>query len=102
MIEYRPVPISFSSKKLPQTQERDYSFDRELFAAYLAVLNFIYLIEGRDTLLHPSHKSSSRNITRHLELNLDIQQRHLNFINDYVTDVSPLVGHENTDADYLP
>ena len=56
VINGNPVTIGFFSKKLTTTPTRYSTFDRELLAAYLSVLHFRHLIEGREVLLLTDHK----------------------------------------------
>ena len=54
-----PVPIGFYSKKLSENQRKYSTSDRELLAAYQAVLNFKPQIEGRNVTLFSDHKPLS-------------------------------------------
>ena len=56
MIDGSPVPITFFSKKLSDPQKKYSAFDRELLAAYMAVLHFKELLEGRTVVLCTDHK----------------------------------------------
>ena len=56
IVERNPISVRFFSKKLTQTHTRYSTFDRELLAAYLSLLHFHHLIEGRQVLLLTDHK----------------------------------------------
>ena len=57
IIEGVPTPVDFFSKKYTETQARYSTFDRELLAAYLAVLHFRDFIEGREVILFTDQKA---------------------------------------------
>ena len=56
MVDSRPTPLGFFSKKLSDVQKTYSTYDRELLAAYLAVLHFKSLIDGHDVTLFLDHK----------------------------------------------
>ena len=101
MLDSRPAPLGFYSKKLSDTQ-RDYSvYDKELLAAYLAVHHFKTLIDGHSVTLFLDHKPivsafRSRSIAKS-----DRQQRQLSFISEYVSSVEYIRGDNNIVADCL-
>lgn len=101
MIDNQPIPIGFFSKKLSQTQQKYSTFDRELLAAYLAVLHFKHLIEGRNVMLLTDHKPLCSAFKSQSSLKSDRQQRHLCFISEYVNDISHIRGSQNIVADCL-
>ena len=101
MIDGQPVPIGFFSKKLSQTQQKYSTFDRELLAAYLAVLHFKPQIEGRNVLLLTDHKPLCSAFKSQSSLKSDRQQRHLCIITEYVGDISHIKGSQNIVADFL-
>lgn len=51
-----PHVVSFFSKKLSEQQQKYSTFDRELLAAYLAVLHFRHIIQGGRPTLFTDHK----------------------------------------------
>lgn len=101
MIDGESIPIAFFSKKLSQTEQRYSTFDRELLAAYLSVLRFKHLIEGKDVMLLTDHKPLCNAFKSRTPSKSDRQQRHLSFIIEYVTDVSYIRGDKNVVADCL-
>ena len=50
------APLAFYSKKLSSTKSRYSAFDRELFAAYSALLRFQFLKEGKEFIFFTDHK----------------------------------------------
>lgn len=95
------VPLGMFSKKLTRTQSRYSTFDRELLAAYLSVLHFRELIEGRHTTLFTDHKPLMQTLQNAKEGHSDRNQRYLSIVSEYITDVQYVRGEENVVADAL-
>ena len=81
MIGPNAVPIGFFSKKLSQAQTKYSAFDRELLAAYLAVLHFRHQIECRHVVLMTDHKPLCSAFSSLKPAKSDRQQRHLALLN---------------------
>lgn len=101
IVDDKPVPIGFFSKKLTDTQKRYSTYDRELLAAYLSVIHFKPIIEGRNTTIFTDHKPLSTAFKSSNHAKSDRQQRHLSIISEYVSDVVYIRGHDNVVADCL-
>ena len=101
MIDNAPHPIAFFSKKLSQPQQALSTFDRELLAAFLAVLNFKLLIDGHHVTLFTDHKPIVSAFYSKNTSKSDRQQRQLSLISEYVDNVQYVRGHENVVADCL-
>lgn len=101
MVDNKPIPIGFFSKKLSQTQVRYSTFDRELLAAYMAVLHFRPYIEGRNVTLFTDHKPLKSAFVSKNPAKSDKQQRYLSLLTEYITDVQYIKGNENIVADCL-
>lgn len=101
MIDNKPVPIGFFSRKLSQTQTRYSTFDRELLAAFLAVLHFKPYIEGRNVTLFTDHKPLQSAFSSQQPAKSDRQQRHLSTLTEYISDVQYIRGDQNVVADCL-
>jgi cleavage and polyadenylation specificity factor subunit 1 len=52
-------PLALFKKKLEAVQSKFSAFNRELWAAYLAVPHFRFLLEGRQFMLWSNHKPLS-------------------------------------------
>ena len=101
MIDSIPHPVGFYSKKLSVTQRSYSTYDRELLAAYFAVIHFKPFIDGHSVDLFVDHKPlvsafHSKNVSKS-----DRQQRQLAFISEYVHDVKYIKGSNNVVADCL-
>lgn len=101
MVNNEPIPIGFYSCKLTQPQQRYSAFDRELLAAYNAVMHFKYQIEGREVLLITDHKPLCSAFKSLKPAKSDRQQRHLGLLTEYINDISFIKGNHNVVADCL-
>ena len=101
MVNEEPIPVGFFSKKLSQAQTKYSAFDRELLAAYLAVLHFKPLIEGHFVLLLTDHKPLCSAFKSTNPAKSDRQQRHLSLLTEYIADISHIKGSQNIVADCL-
>ena len=97
--EYRP--IAFFSKKLSECQQKYSAFDRELLAAYQAVLHFKQIIDGQQVHLFTDHKPLVSAFNSRSLAKSDRQQRHLGVLTEFVTDCLHIRGQENVVADTL-
>lgn len=96
-----PIPIGFFSKKLSAAQQKYATFDRELLAAYQAVLHFKPMIEGKTVTLFVDHKPLVSAYKSQNPAKSDRQQRHLSVIAEYVNDILYIRGDQNIVADCL-
>jgi cleavage and polyadenylation specificity factor subunit 1 len=94
-------PLSFYSKRLTSTEKSYSAFDRELLAAYLSVLHFRHLIEGRNVILHTDHKPLTSAFTSQNSSKTPRQQRHLSLLSEFVTSLEYIRGADNVVADAL-
>lgn len=94
-------PIAFFSKRLSTTQQTYSAFDRELLAAYLSVIHFKPLIEGRQVTLFTDHNPLVSSFYSQKPAQSDRQQRHLAILSEYVQAVIYIRGSENIVADTL-
>ncbi|XP_043212819.1 uncharacterized protein LOC122376896 [Amphibalanus amphitrite] len=95
----QPVPVGFFSKKLSDQQRRYSTYDRELLAAYLAVLHFRHLLEGRVVALFTDHRPLTTAFLSPQTAKSDRQQRHWSVISEYVSSVQYVRGADNVVAD---
>ena len=101
LVDGQARPISFFAKKL-STAEKAYSaFDRELLAAYRAVLHFKDKIEGRQIHLHTDHKPLVAAFYSTKPAKSDRQQRQLLVLSEYIASVTHIRGEDNVVADAL-
>ena len=101
IVEGNPIRIGFFSKKLTQTQMRYSTFDRELLAAYLSVLDSRHLIEGRQALLLTDHKPLCGAFYSLNPAKSDRQQRQLAILTEFFSDIEHVKGSQNIVADCL-
>lgn len=101
MMNGKPVPVAFYSKKLSAAQKAYSTYDRELLAAYLAVLHFRHMIEGRHVTLFTDHKPLTITFNSSQPAKTDRQQRYWTIITEYITGVHYISGGDNVVADCL-
>ena len=77
------------------------TFDRELLAAYLSVLHFRHLIEGRQVLLLTDHKPLCGTFYSLNPAKSDRQQRQLAILTEFISDIEHVKGSQNIIADCL-
>ena len=101
IIDSKPVSVGFYSKKLSSAQQKYFTFDRELLAAYLATLHFKHQIEGRNVILLTDHKPLCNSFHSPNPPKSDRQQRHLSLLSEFIADVVYIMGDQNIVADCL-
>ena len=101
IVDGQPIPLGFYSKKLTVSQQSWSTFDRELYAAFMAILHFKPDIEGRHVTLFTDHKPLIRAYRKQTPLNSDKQQRQMSIVSEYVADIVYIRGQDNIVADCL-
>ena len=101
IVEGQPLPVGFFSKKLSEQQRRYSTYDRELLAAYLAVLHFRHLLEGRHVVLYTDHRPLTTAYLSPHTAKSDRQQRHWSVVSEYIAAVKYVRGVDNVVADCL-
>lgn len=94
-------PLGFFSRKLNDTEKKYSAYDRELLAAYSAILYFRHMLEGRSFILYTDHKPLTFAFGRNIEKCSPRQTRQLDLIAQYTTDIRHISGTNNIVADAL-
>lgn len=94
-------PLGFFSEKLSKAQRGYSTFGRELTAAKRAVQYFRYLLEGRKFVIFTDHKPLTFAMGSSTNNRLPHEQRYLNYISNFTTDIRHISGSSNTVADAL-
>jgi cleavage and polyadenylation specificity factor subunit 1 len=94
-------PLAFFSRKLSKAEVNYSTFDRELLAAFLAVKQFRFQLEGRQFKLFTDHKPLVAAIQRVTPPLSARQQRQLSFLAEFQADLCHTPGVENVVADVL-
>ena len=94
-------PLSFFSHSFSPTQQRYATFDRELLAIYLAVRHFRYFVEGRKFAIFTDHAPICKALFTRSQHSSPRQQRHLDYIAQFTSDLRHVKGEENVVADCL-
>lgn len=94
-------PLSFFSRKLSAAEQKYSAYDRELLGAYAAVKHFRHYVEGRPFIIFTDHKPLIFAFRQKPDKATARQQRHLEFIGQYTTDIRHIPGESNVVADAL-
>ena len=94
-------PISFFSRKLGKTQTKYSTFSKELLAAYSSVKYFRPYIEGTSFYLLTDHLPLTKAMHKKTQRDLPREERWLEFIAIFTTDIRHIKGTENIVADAL-
>lgn len=93
-------PLAFFSKKLDSAQRKYSTFDRELLAMYTAVWHFQYLVEGREFFIMTDHKPLTTALHKGGKRS-PRQERHLDFLSQFTSDIRYVKGSDNVVPDAL-
>ena len=94
-------PLSFFSHSFNRAQSRYATFDRELLGIYLAIRHFRYFIEERAFTIFTDHAPICHSLFARAQHASPRQQRHLDFIAQFTTDIRHVEGEKNVVADAL-
>ena len=94
-------PLCFFSRKLQPAQTRYSTFSRELLAIYLAVKHFRHILEGRDFIIYTDHKPLTFALRTAPDKHAPRENRYLDFISQFSTDIRYIQGSDNVVADAL-
>ena len=94
-------PLAFFSRKLTQAECKYSAYDRELLAIYSAVRYFRHMLEGRVFTIYTDHKPLTFAFSQKSDRVSPRQQRHLEYISQFSTDIRHISGSENLIADTL-
>ncbi|GBL97553.1 Retrovirus-related Pol polyprotein from transposon 297, partial [Araneus ventricosus] len=94
-------PLAFFSLKLTPAESRYSTYDRELLAVYSSIKHFGHFLEGRDFIIYTDHKPLTFAFQQTGDKTSPRQQRHLEFISQFGTDIRYISGIQNTVADAL-
>ena len=95
------TPLTFFSHSFNSTQSRYSTFDRELLAIYLAIKHFRYFVEGRTFAVFTDHAPLCKALFSRSQNSLPRQQRHLDYIAQFTSDLRNVKGEENVVTDCL-
>uniref|UniRef100_A0A5S6QKS8 RNA-directed DNA polymerase n=1 Tax=Trichuris muris TaxID=70415 RepID=A0A5S6QKS8_TRIMR len=94
-------PLAFFSKRFQPRETRYSAFGRELLALYLAVKHFRYLLEGRQFTIFTDHRPLAQALHRGSGTHNPREERQLDFVTSFTSDVRHILGKRNTVADAL-
>ena len=88
-------------RPMPLADHQRSAMDRELLAAYCAVMHFRHFLEGPQFTLFTDHKLLVAMIAKISDTRSAMQARHLAAISEFTTEVQHLEGKANVVADVL-
>lgn len=94
-------PLGFYSEKFNSAQSKYSTFGRELLAMKMAVRYFRYLLEGRSFVIYTDHNPLTHAFTTNSPSRLPHEDRALQYIAQFTTDIRHISGSENVVADAL-
>lgn len=94
-------PLAFFSKKLINAEKKYSTYDRELLAIYSSVRHFRYMLEGRQFTIYTDHKPLTFAFTKKSNNSSPRQERHLEYIAQFSTNIKHIEGSKNIVADAL-
>lgn len=94
-------PLGFFSEKFNQAQRKYSTFGRELLAMKMAVRYFRHLLEGRSFVIYTDHNPLTNAFTSNPPSRLPHEDRALQYISQFTTDVRHISGSKNVVADAL-
>uniref|UniRef100_A0A5S6Q091 Reverse transcriptase domain-containing protein n=1 Tax=Trichuris muris TaxID=70415 RepID=A0A5S6Q091_TRIMR len=94
-------PFASFSKRFQPREARYSAFGRELLALYLAVKHFRYLLEGRQFTIFTDHRPLAQALHRGSGTHNPREERQLDFVTSFTSDVRHIQGQWNTVADAL-
>ena len=93
--------LSFFSHSFNSTQSRYSTFSGELLAIYLAIKRFHYFVEGRTFSVFTDHAPLCEALFFRSQNSSPRQQRHLDYVAQFTSDLLSQKGEENVVADCL-
>ena len=100
-IESKWKPLSLFSQPLNSTQTRYATFDGELPAVYLAIKYFRYFIGGQKFTIFADHAPFCKALFSRSPKSSLRQQRHLDYVAQFTSDLRHVKDEENIVADCL-
>ena len=94
-------PLGFLTKPLSSAQRKYSAYDRELLAIYTAVKRFRHALEGRHFIIYTNHKPLTYSFKQNPDKCSPRQFRHLDYIEQFTTDIRYIKGPDNNVADAL-
>jgi hypothetical protein len=94
-------PLSFFYKKLEAAQQKYSAYDRELFACYLGIRHFRYMLDGQRFAVFTDHKPLTYSLSRVSDPRTARQCGQLSYVVEFTSDIRHIAGAANLVADIL-
>ena len=90
------MPLGFFSRKLTSAETRYSTYDRELLAIFSTIKYFKHILEGRPFIVRTDHRPLVYAFAQRLDKASPRQQRHLDFISQYTTEILYVKGEDTS------
>ena len=101
VIQGKPRPLGFFSRKLSPAEKNYSTFDRELLAIHQAVRHFRHILEGTTFIINTDHQPIIHAFSRQTDAWSARQRRHLSAISEFNCDIKYIPGKKNPVTDAL-
>ena len=94
-------PLAFFSRALNNAQRNYSTFSRELLAAYLAIRQFQYMVEGKNPIIYTDHLALTKAMQAKNSQHSPREARQIDYISQITTDIRWVNADSNQVADTL-
>ena len=101
IVNGRPQPLGFFSRRTTPAESRYSAYDLELLAIYSTIVKFRHVLEGRRFRIFTDQKPLTSAFLKSRDPVSNRQRHQLAFISEFATDVAHVPGLENVVADAL-
>ena len=101
IVDGRPQPLGFFSRRMTPAESRYSAYDLELLAIYSTIVKFRHVLEGRRFKILTDQKPLTSAFFKAHDPVSNRQRHQLAYISQFATDVAHVPGFENIVADAL-
>ena len=101
IVDGRPQPLGFFSRRTTPAESRYSAYDLELLAIYSTIVKFRHVLEGRRFKIFTDQKPLTSAFFKARDPVSNRQRHQLAYISEFATDVAHVPGFENVVADAL-
>lgn len=100
IIDGKPIPLGFFSRKFTRSEKNLAPFDKELSAIFFALKHFAHLVDGHKLTIRTDHKPIVSAFSK-VGNRSPQQARYFSFISEFTDDIVYIEGNNNQVADAL-
>ena len=101
IVNGRPQPLGFFSRRTSSAESRYSAYDLELLAIYSTIVKFCHVLEGRRFRIYTDQKPLTSAFLKARDPLSNRQRHQLAFISEFATDIAHVPGITNVVADAL-